>query len=84
MFFLLWIFVMPYFTDTTTAKGTVQNYTNSFNNTDTLTIHYKHWLLITEHVIFYQGKFSSMIYVLIFKQFIKCLLDKTFFFFLLF
>jgi len=49
MFFLLWIFVMPYFTDTTTAKGTVQNYTNSFNYTDTLTIHYKHWLMITEH-----------------------------------
>jgi len=40
MFFLLWIFVMPYFTDTTTAKGTVQNYTNSFNYTDKLTIHY--------------------------------------------
>jgi len=40
MFFLLWIFVMPYFTDTTTAKGTVQNFTNSFNYADTLTIHY--------------------------------------------
>ncbi len=30
MFFLLWTFVMPYFTDSTAAKGMVQNDTNCF------------------------------------------------------
>jgi len=77
MFFLLWIFVMPYFTDTTTAKGTVQNFTNSFNYADTLTIHYKHWLLITEHVIFLSGQVFT--YALLLNNFSKVFWTKLWF-----
>lgn len=77
MFFLLWIFVMPYFSDTTTAKGTVQNYTNDFSYTGTLTIHYKHWMLITEHAILLSGQVVTYDLFFTFIQFIKCLLDKT-------